>query len=185
MTLFQAARIFFLGTLVLCGFMISVFAENPNNPTNQCKCIEQPTIPLHEQNISDHRLLNWASEAAMASYSFDYMNYRKQLQTAGAFYTPLGWERYILGLEKSKNLETIQKKKMVGTAIPTDKPLIKWKGQTEGIFTWKVEIPMLVIYETHDKKIKQNVIVQMLIKRTTDFVGRDNLGIMEFNVTPT
>lgn len=183
MTFFQTARLFLFVALFFCGFMISVFAGKPSTPPEICYCPADKSIPLYEQSASDSQLTTWAIEAAIDAYSFDYLNYRKQLQNASRYFTPVGWKRFILGLEKSKNLETIQDKKLVGTAIPTDKPLIRAKGLAEGIFTWRVEIPMLVIYESKDTKIKQNVLVSMFIKRTTGYVGFNNLGIVEFNVT--
>jgi len=182
MTFYQAIRYFLLGVLIFCGFMISVFAEKPSTQTIACNCSETQQIPLYEQSVTDRQLILWANDVAMSSYSLDYMNYRKQLQSIGIYFTPLGWQRYILGLEKSKNLQTIQEKKLVGTAIPTDKPFIRWKGLSDGVFTWRLEIPMLVIFESQDKKIKQHVIVSMFIKRTSNLVGVDNIAIDEFNV---
>src|SRR5262245_6955283 len=51
--------------------------------------------PLDEPNLSQAALLQWANIAAVAAYTYNFVNYRQELQAASEFFTPDGWNAFI------------------------------------------------------------------------------------------
>lgn len=180
MNFLRATRVFTIAGLALCLYLIGVSAQPDQKASAFCAC-NQKQIPLYEPNLTNTQLLNWATEAAVTSFTFDYEHFRAQLQSAASFFTPAGWQLFISGLQKSNNLNIIQKYQLVGSAIPYDKPTITWLGQVSGVFAWKVDVPLLVIYKNDANRYEQKMIVSLFIHRSSNYVGRDDIGILEFN----
>src|SRR6185312_10643 len=55
-------------------------------------------VPLQDPNMSIQDVTNWAVEAVEATYSYDFMNYHEQLQSAQKYFTDYGWRNYIKAL---------------------------------------------------------------------------------------
>src|SRR4029079_19397823 len=63
-----------------------------------------PLYPLLEPNQSDSAVLQWANQAAIAAFSYNFVNYRTELQAASGFFTADGWTQFLSALENSNNL---------------------------------------------------------------------------------
>jgi intracellular multiplication protein IcmL len=140
----------------------------------------QTSLPLSQPNTSDTAVLNWASEAAKSAYSYDFKNYTKQLQQLQPNFTSTGWIAFMNALNKSNNLNVVQDKKLVASATLTGKPTILEKKVRNGIYSWKIQVPLLATYENESKLIKQPLIVTMLVVRDNSPSG---LGISHFVAT--
>ena len=58
-------------------------------------------VPLDEANQSDDAVLQWSSQAAMASFSYSYVDYRDELQASSQFFTADGWGQFLHALAAS------------------------------------------------------------------------------------
>src|SRR5580700_4516369 len=52
-------------------------------------------IPLNDLNMSSDELLDWAVNAVLAANSFDFINYRHQLQDAQKYFMDESWATYM------------------------------------------------------------------------------------------
>ena len=73
--------------------------------------------PLSTPVMSVNSLTEWATRAATASYTFDFVNYRKSLQDASVYFTGTGWQSFEKALVDSNNLKLVLSKKLVTTAV--------------------------------------------------------------------
>lgn len=121
--------------------------------------------PLSTPVLSDAQVLQFATRAAVASYTYNYVNYREQLQGAADYFTVRGWKNYQEELKKSKNLEAVVNNRLVGYATPTGAPVIVDRGVIDGVYAWKVTLPILATYEGGATKITQPLTVTMVIIR--------------------
>lgn len=143
-----------------------------------------PLFPLNEPNQSDSAVLQWANQAAIAAFTYNFVNYRTELQAASGFFTADGWTQFLNALESSNNLDAVKAKKLVVSAVATRAPIILQKGILNGRFSWRVQMPILVTYQSASEFSQQNNIVTLLITRVSTLNSPRGIGIEQFVVAP-
>ncbi|HHM0577190.1 TPA: type IVB secretion system apparatus protein IcmL/DotI, partial [Legionella pneumophila] len=126
-----------------------------------------PLFPLDEPNQSDSAVLQWANQAAIAAFTYNFVNYRDELQASSGFFTAEGWDQFLGALEQSNNLDAVKAKKLVVSAVATRAPIILQKGVLNGRYSWRVQMPILVTYQSASEFTQQNNVVTMLITRVS------------------
>jgi len=139
-----------------------------------------PLIPLDQPNMPPSTLLQWANSAAIAAYTYNFVNYREELQAASDFFTPQGWSDFTGALKTSNNLNSVIQKKLVVSAVATGAPVILDQGVVNGTYTWTVQMPMLVTYQSASQVARQNIMVKMVIQRISTLNSARGIGISSF-----
>ncbi len=140
-----------------------------------------PLYPLNQPVVAPSELLQWSAQAAVAAYTYNFVNYRQDLQRASEYFTPEGWNQFQQGLKDTRNLETVVAKKFVVTATPTGAPEIKDQGILNGRYAWRIQIPLLVTYEgATGERIQQPVIVTMMVTRVSTLDTPKGIAIAQF-----
>lgn len=143
-----------------------------------------PLKPLNEPNQSDSAVLQWANQAAIASFSYNFVNYRSELQAASGFFTATGWTQFLNALQSSNNLDAVRNKKLIVSAVATRAPIILQKGVLNNRYSWRVQMPILVTYQSASEFTQQNNVVTMLITRVSTLNSPRGIGIAQFVVGP-
>ena len=143
-----------------------------------------PLFALDEPNQSDSAVLQWANQAAIASFSYNFVNYREELQAASGFFTGAGWKQFLDALQESNNLDAVKAKKLIVSAVATRAPIILRKGVLNGRYSWRVQMPILVTYQSASEFSQSNNIVTMLIRRVSTLNSPRGIGISQFVVGP-
>lgn len=143
-----------------------------------------PLYPLNEPNQSDSAVLQWANQAAIASYSYNFVNYREELQSASEFYTSGGWEAFLKALQGSNLLNAVRAKKLIVSAVATRAPVILQKGVIGGYYSWQVQMPVLVTFQSASEFTQQTNVVTMLIRRVSTLNQPRGIGISQIVVEP-
>ncbi|NDH09067.1 MAG: type IV secretion protein DotI [Gammaproteobacteria bacterium] len=139
-----------------------------------------PIIPLDQPNSSDAVVLQWASLATIGAFSYNFVNYRSELEAASEFFTANGWNAFLKTLKDSNNLLAVVQKKLVVTAVPTRTPEIIKKGVIDGRYAWQIKIPIQVSYissEVYSTSIQE---VTLLITRLSALNNPKGIGIEQF-----
>ena len=139
-----------------------------------------PLIPLDQPNMPPSTLLQWANSAAIAAYTYNFVNYRQELQSASEFFTPDGWNQFIGALNSSNNLKSVIDKKLVVSAVATGAPVITDQGVINGTYTWSVQMPMLVTYQSASQTVRQNILVRIVVQRISTLYSARGIGISSF-----
>lgn len=113
------------------------FATSPNG-------MIVPVHPLNQKVFSNAEILEWSTEVVMRSFSYDFVNYRTQLQDVAKNFTGLGWRRFRDALDKSRELETIISQRAVMSAIPGGAPIILNQGVNQGSYAWMIKVPVVL-----------------------------------------
>ncbi len=142
-----------------------------------------PLVPLNEPNLSTAALLQWANTAAVAAFTYNFVNYRQELQAASEFFTPEGWSAYLQSLVASDNLKAVKAKKLVVSAVATGAPIINQRGVVDGRYTWQVQMPLLVTYQSLSQITEQSLMVNMVITRISTLDSPRGIGIAQFIAT--
>jgi intracellular multiplication protein IcmL len=143
-----------------------------------------PLFPLNEPNQSDSAVLQWANQAAIAAFTYNFVNYRDELQASSGFFTDVGWDQFLTALKDSNNLDAVKAKKLIVSAVATRAPIILQKGVLNGSFSWRVQMPILVTYQSASEFSQQNNVVTMLISRVSTLNSPRGIGISQFVVGP-
>lgn len=143
-----------------------------------------PLFPLSEPNQSDSAVLQWANQAAIAAFTYNFVNYRDELQASSGFFTAEGWDQFLNALQQSNNLDAVKAKKLIVSAVATRAPIILQKGVLNGSYSWRVQMPILVTYQSASEFTQQNNVVTMLITRVSTLNSPRGIGISQFVVGP-
>lgn len=143
-----------------------------------------PLYPLNEPNQSDSAVLQWANQAAIAAFTYNFVNYRDELQASSGFFTADGWTQFLTALQQSNNLDAVKAKKLIVSAVATRAPIILQKGILNERFSWRVQMPILVTYQSASEFSQQNNVVTMLITRVSTLNSPRGIGISQFVVGP-
>ncbi|MFI4954507.1 MAG: type IVB secretion system apparatus protein IcmL/DotI [Gammaproteobacteria bacterium] len=148
--------------------------------TNQDGTLKE-LIPLNQPHVSQEQLLSWASQAAIAAYSFNFLDYRSNLQNARKYFTPEGFDNFVKALDDSGNLQAVIQKRLVVKPVITDVPIIVKEGMIGGIrYGWRLQIPMLIQYVSASDKIEQPVLVTLLVVRVSTLDSSEGIAISSF-----
>lgn len=143
-----------------------------------------PLIPLSEPSLTDNALLQWVTEAAVNSYTFNYVNYRKALQDVRIYFTQSGYQFFLKALSDSNNINAVRDKKLIVSAAPTGAPLILKKGLFNNeLFIWDVQLPMEISFRSANDIIRQNVTLNMRITRVPTLESPSGVGIATYVLT--
>lgn len=181
-----------VGALLICILVVlmligalTYMITNPPMPKYFATTTEgriMPLVPLDRPNLSASALLQWANTAAIAAYTYNFVNYRQALQSASEFFTPEGWQGFMNALQSSNNLNAVIDKKLVVSAVATGAPVILEQGVILGTYTWRVQMPLLITYQSASQFSQQAVTVTMLINRVSTLASPLGVGIAQFIV---
>lgn len=135
---------------------------------------------LSEPLVTPPELLQWTTIAATAVNTYNFVNWRKELQDASEFFTPTGWREFQDALKNSNNLETITSKKLSVSAVATGAPVILDRGIIGGVYKWKVQLPLLLNYESASTNLSQTVVATMLVTRVSTLDTPKGIAIDAF-----
>jgi intracellular multiplication protein IcmL len=135
-------------------------------------------IPLASPIINRQALLNWVSEAASATYTYDQAHYKQQLQdVVSNYFTPTGGKSFTDALQQTGVLTQLVSEKLEVTAVVQNQPSILKSGTLLGRYVWKVQMPLLVTYVTASEKQQYSFIVTMLVVRVPTWQSAAGIGI--------
>lgn len=138
--------------------------------------------PLYEPLVDEEMLLTWSSRAALAAFSYNFLDYQDDLQQMRQYFTAAGFDNYIAALQQTGNLDTVLEKRLVVKAVVTEVPVIVQHGLIKGRYAWKIEIPMLISYVSANESIDQPVMVTMLVTRVSTQDKPQGIAIAQFVV---
>lgn len=139
-----------------------------------------PLYPLSDAMLSPRDLLQWAHGAAVSAYTYNFVNYRDAMQQLQNQFTPDGWRYYEDALKISRNLEMVIAKKLVVSAVATGTPVILDQAVIGGRYSWKVQIPLLVSYQSPNEQTQKPIIVMMIISRVPTVDMPKGIAIVSF-----
>lgn len=172
---------------VLFGGILFYIVSHPPAPKYFATSVNGRITPLkalNEPNQSDSAVLQWANQAAIAAFSYNFVNYRSELQAASGFFTSTGWTQFLNALQGSNNLDAVRAKKLIVSAVATRAPIILQKGILNNRYSWRVQMPILVTYQSASEFTQQNNVVTMLITRVSTLNSPRGIGISQFVVGP-
>lgn len=139
-----------------------------------------PMVSLQEPNLSTPALMSWVAQASTEVMTFTFTDYRRRLQEASRNFTRKGWESFTKALEQSRIIELVEDNQQVVTAAPRGAPLLLEEGIRGGRYSWVVQIPMVVTYQSGSKSRSDNLMVTVVIVRVPRLESPNGVGIEQW-----
>lgn len=173
-----------MGTLI---FTIYYLNRNPPKPyyfaaDNVGRLLQ--IIPVNTPNMTVDEVKQWTVKAVQAAFTYDYVNYGAQLQSAQKYFTNTGWRLYMKALTSSNNLVGVTQRKYVAIAKVVDDPVLEVQGILGGAYAWKFTLKVLVsVYgpPTYDEatKFANALTITTIVQRQKSLEGNNGLGIVQ------
>lgn len=167
-----------LGLMCLIMYQIShrkepiFYAEQPNGKTMELTAYTSPTV-------RSDVLLRWASKAAVAAYTFDFVNYPKQFELARPYFTETGWEDYQRSVERLINV--ITQNKLFVNGVVVGPPVMTQQGEYPGKGKfWRVQLPFLVTYQSSEQTRQERYTVILNLVEVSPAITPSGVGIDQF-----
>ena len=138
--------------------------------------------PLSDPVVTNQFVLQWATNAARRTYSWDFIHWQQNLQDASNYFTASGWKTFLAQLKASNNLNTLQKYHMVTDVTITGAPKLLANALIDGHYVWKISLPMSIKYTNGKKAIYQTAEVTLLVIREPVWRHPDRIAINNFIV---
>ena len=142
-----------------------------------------PIIPVDRPNMSTDDVTAWAIEAVQNAYSYDFVNYRSQLQSAQKYFTNFGWSNYMKALTASNNLPALSARRQIVLAQVVPPAKIVAQGILGGAYAWKFQMQVLMTYwePPYDDKSKNvNALnVSVIVQRQEVLKSYKGLGVVQ------
>lgn len=179
--IFAAIIMLFIDAILL--FAIVDHAINPPEPQYFATNASYQLIkwhPLSDPVVDDNYVLQWVANSVQQAFSLDYIHWRGQLQEASNNFTPSGWHWFLQAFQKSGDLESLVKLKMVSNVTVTGAPVILYQAVLNGRYVWKVELPIMITYASEKKVIRQPLKVIVIVVRMPVQENPSQIAINEF-----
>lgn len=144
-----------------------------------------PIVALDEPNQSDSSVRQWAVQAAIAAYSYDWVNYKPQLEAASEYFTPDGWRKFIKALGDSNTIDLVKAKHIVVSSVVTGAPIVLEKDVLNGRYSWRIQMTLVVTYESASEFSQFNNVITLLVTRISTLNSPRGIGIAQFVATPS
>jgi intracellular multiplication protein IcmL len=135
--------------------------------------------PEEEPNLLPTTLIKWASKAAVIAYTFDFVNYDKELSAARPYFTQAGWENYKASI--SNAVQTVKQNQLFVNGVVVGAPVIANQGELPGRgYVWRIQLPFLVTYQSAENVSRRFYTVILTVVRVPTWINSTAIGIDQF-----
>lgn len=168
--LFKLCLILSLALVLSIGGIIFLILSRPKPvyfaATPDLRVMELP--PLSAPVVSDQAIVNWAAEVVTNALSLDFLQYRQKLMVVRNDFDPEAFTSFVNSLSTTGNLKKILDERLNLSCVVREAPVVTNSGVVGGKMTWKVEMPILLSYQSSKGIVaSQNLVAKVLIQRTS------------------
>lgn len=136
--------------------------------------------PLSEPVITQKFLLQWASLSTRTALNLSFTDYQNQMAQAKDYFTPDGWDKFKAALQSSGLLGTVIQQKLIMSAIVSGTPVVINSGVVNGRYTWRVQLPLLVTFNS-TSTARKDMLITMDIQRVPVLGAKKGIEIAGFS----
>lgn len=143
-----------------------------------------PPVPIDQAYIKDPDLLQWISQVLPSVLTYDFVNYKTQVDEARQYFSDNGWKVFLNQLDTYANNNTLQAAKMFVNANPSGAPIVLNRGILDGRYAWWIQIPMKLSYSSPGGTSVKPLVFQVLIVRIPTLDNLDGVTIDNVVIKP-
>jgi intracellular multiplication protein IcmL len=128
---------------------------------------------------SKGEVINWATNAITGAFTFGFSNYRESFEVAKLNFTETGWRGFQQAIEARKILADVIENKYVTSTSLREAAVVSQEGIVDGRWGWKIEVPLLVTYESASGHQTVGFIAEVIVVRRPESENPSGLGIAQ------
>jgi intracellular multiplication protein IcmL len=140
-----------------------------------------PLVAYVEPNLMSNTLIRWASKAAVAAYTFNFVDHEKQIAQARPYFTPGGWQAYQDAI--SDTVDRVVKQQLFVYGVVSEPAVISNQGdRPKQGYSWRIQIPFLATYQSAEESRSTDYFVLVTIVKVPTTINPDAIGIESFEM---
>jgi intracellular multiplication protein IcmL len=152
--------------------------------TQDLRIMEMP--PLSEPVIENRSLGNWAGDVVVRALSLNFLTWRQTLSDLRGEFDPTGFESFLDSLKNGGHLDKIEKERLSLSSLISGAPVITGSGLRGGVMTWKLEMPLVLSYESSAGVVaSQKLLAEVVVQRTKPSLNPKGVVIRQIVLTKT
>ncbi|TKC90153.1 hypothetical protein FAZ69_08370 [Trinickia terrae] len=155
-------------SLVIVFLLYLVFVHFPQDrvlaTANAATVCKVPT--LDKPYISEAQALNFAEQAVISMYTYNYLDYRMRTQQAANEYFSNGFaDAFVQLRSNSQELQDVIQKRFIVTSIsnPNQPPVVARSGPYKGAWAWEVSVPVYVYYTSGHEQFQEKRLANVTV----------------------
>lgn len=135
---------------------------------------------LDRPNVSNKALLSWVTLAATSTFTFDFFNYKEQLNAMKDYFTATGFENFMASLDATGVLTTIQDKKLILSAVAIGPAIVLTEEGIDSKHSWRIQVPLIVRYQSANVDETRTQLVEVLVTQVSTQDAPKGIGISQY-----
>jgi hypothetical protein len=151
---------FLILTIPIYHPIFQYFALDPRGRTMSLVALDIP-------NMTNRAVLSWATTSITEILTIGFGDFEKKLVIQKPRFTPAGWDSFAKAFDNQKTGQTFLENQLVLTTVPSETAVILAQGlNEEGIYQWKVQVPVVMTYATNNNVTRRvHTLINLTIVR--------------------
>ncbi len=134
-------------------------------------------VPLEEPAVTTPYVLNLVNEVVNSAYTFNYRNIQHQLKLIKEYFDDRGQQSFFAFLSSDPFMKDVIKERLVVSATVMKAPQILVEGLFEGRYSWRIMLPIVVVYQNDLASKKRELELECIVWRVPETESPNKLKI--------
>lgn len=141
-----------------------------------------PIIPISEPHYNNGQVTNFAVEAITKALTMNFATWKQDMMEASDYFEqPHGFENFVEAMTSSGMLDLIRNRRVISTVVANGATIVN-SGQDNGVYTWIVQVPITITYQTTSEITTENRVAEVRVKRLSTWQTPRGMGISAWHV---
>lgn len=184
--LLRIMNLLFVVMFVLFGIILYLEYKKPwpsyfqSAADGSIKRIYALTSPM----VGPRALRDWATQAATSAYTYNFNDYDERFAETSVYFTPSAWSAFVDSISSANIIDNTVTKKLIVSSVRKGAAVIVDQRIISGVWTWRVQVPILVSYRGGVAAKEETLVVNMLITRVPTTEVSTGIAISQFYAYP-
>lgn len=129
-----------------------------------------------EPNQLPETIIRFASQAVIGAYTLRFDSVNDQVNSVRPYFTDAGWVSFQASI--ASLVKSVVANRLTVNGVVVGTPVISNQGRLPGLgFSWRVQIPLLVSYQTESKVSRRKYMVAVTIVKVPTGINPQGIGI--------
>ncbi len=169
-----------LTIILLLPILQPIYSYVAMRPDGAKRSLAAMTMP----NLTDQTVISWSATAITDILTFGFGDLDQRVISQRNRFTKDGWISFVKGFVEKNVSEGFKGNQLVLTTVPTDLPVIVFKGEdVDNIYKWVVEMPFIMTYSTNNMaSSRSRGVVRLVLVRVPTDQNPSGIGVESWHM---